>query len=127
MSLPRRSATLLGLAVLCLSSCTAMDVGNTVPFMAHPTTTKEMAVPEAPPRAYHRSITTIMAMGGTITHLQPDTHRISAVVNGAVALNVTITPAGDGSLVSASQHVSAMVMALAPVRVCDQFLAAYWR
>jgi hypothetical protein len=125
----RRSfVTLMALlAALSLSSCTAMDVGNTIPGMPRPTTTKERVVPETPRVAYDRSVKTIRGMGGAITHLEPDAYYMSALINDAVAFNVAITPAGSGSLISVSQHVSTRYIALAPVRVCDQFFAAYGR
>jgi hypothetical protein len=122
-----RVHTLILLTTLCFSGCTAMDVGNSVPFMARPTTTKEMTVGEAPSVAFDRSIKTIIGMGGAITHTQPDAYSISAVINGAVTFNVAITPTGGGSLLSASQHVSTGYIALGPVRVCDEFFAAYRR
>jgi hypothetical protein len=115
------------LSALILCSCTAIDAANTVPFMPRPTTTKEMAVADAPRVAYDRSLKAIIGMGGTITHMQPDAYWISSVINQAVAFNVVITPTGSGSLLSASQHVSTGYIALAPVRVCDEFFVAYRR
>lgn len=113
------------LALLVLGACSAIDVQNAVPFVPRPVTTKTMSVMESPSVAYERSVTTIKAMGGMLTQLEPDAYRISAQMYGAVAFNVAVTPSPSGSVLTASQRVSDGHIAYAPVRVCEQFFAAY--
>jgi inosine-uridine nucleoside N-ribohydrolase len=113
------------MTVALAGGCTALDVSNAVPFMAHPTTVQAMPVSDAPDIAYRRSLATIMAMGGIVQQLQPETHRISAQLYGAVAFNVVVTPHATGSVLTASQRVSDGHIAYGPVRACEQFFAAY--
>jgi hypothetical protein len=116
------------LVVLGLLGCAAQDIQNALPFVPKSTTTQTKTVPEAPAIAYDRSITAIRTIGGVVTQLQADTHRISAQLSGGgITFTVVVTPDGTGSVLTASQRVSVSHSAYLPVRVCDQFFAAYAR
>jgi hypothetical protein len=64
-----------------------------------------MTVPDAPALAAQKAVKAAMTMGGQIT-LQT-THAVSARLNKAVILNVTLTPHGTATVVQAQATAEA--------------------
>ena len=82
---------------LALTSCVTL----TAPRSA----AQRMVVTDAPAVAAHKAVQAAMAMGGQITH--HDLQSLSARLNKAVILNVTLTPHGTGTIVPAQATAEA--------------------
>jgi hypothetical protein len=108
---------LLGIVAVALASC--------IPAIPHPRVSRELAVPEPPDVAYVRALKATMAVGGLIHQQDPQLHLIHAQVQGAVNLNVLITPQGTGSLVAVTHQVAPTHIVYGPVTLADDFLTTY--
>jgi len=59
--------------------------------------TRMVVLQGSPDVAYQHALTTMQAMGGTLTLTDPRTHTLSAQVHGAVVLHVNVVPRADAS------------------------------
>ncbi len=66
---------------------------------------QSMVVPDAPALASQKAAQAAMALGGQITHHDPQA--LSARLNKAVILNVTLTPHGTGTMIQAQATAEA--------------------
>ena len=111
---------------VCFTLLAGLLIGGCVTLTQPRSATEQRAVAAPPALAAQKATKAAMAMGAQITH--QDQHALSARLNKAVILNITLTPQGTGTLltVQATAEPGYILAHDVPDDV-QAFLAAYQR
>jgi hypothetical protein len=102
-----------------------LTLASCLPVTPHPRVSRELVVPEPPEVAYGRAIKATMAVGELIAQQDPQRYLINAQVQGAVTLNVVITPQGTGSVLEVAYQVAPTHVVQGTITLAEDFLTAY--
>lgn len=103
------------LALVTLASCA----------MTPKTVERALFVPDSPAQAYTKAVRATMAVGATIRGQDRESGAISATVQNAVALNVTVQPDGQGSKVTVQSHVPPTHVTIGEFTLPEDWTRAY--
>lgn len=88
---------------------------------------RELIVPDNPDQAYAKAVRATMAIAGAIGGQDPHLRIVSARIHNVIALNVTVTAQPTGAVVTVSEQTPTTHIALGPMTLVDDWIAAYQR
>jgi hypothetical protein len=110
----------LTLLTLLLTGCVTLTHERSARHQSH--------VPDAPDIAYAKATRAVMAMGAQVTSHDPAKRAVSARLNKAVIVNITLTPQGTGTVLEVQATAEpGYILAHDVPKDVQAFLTAYQR